>query len=42
VAQDEPQVSVGGLLDRKFWNTVLRKILSTEEEEVCRRGEEER
>jgi hypothetical protein len=29
-------VSVGGLLDRQFWNTILRKILSTEE--VHRRG----
>jgi hypothetical protein len=34
VARDEPQVSVGGLLDRKFWkqfcsfDTVLGKILS--------------
>jgi hypothetical protein len=27
----QPQVSVGGLLDRQFWDTILGKILSIEE-----------
>jgi hypothetical protein len=31
VAWDEPQVSVGGLLEKSFWNKVLGKILSTKE-----------
>jgi hypothetical protein len=31
VDRDEPQVSVGGLLDRQFWDTIVGKILSIEE-----------
>jgi hypothetical protein len=40
VARDEPQVSVGGLLDRQFWDTILVKILSIEE--VHNRGAQEK
>jgi hypothetical protein len=36
VARDKPQVSVGGLLDNKFWDIILVKILSIEE--VCNKG----